>query len=179
MSLPVKNGLKTLLLTGVRSGELIKAKWENIDLNKKEWFIPKEDTKTLEAWTVPLTNEVITLINELQGLDPIYVFAGKNGMMTDKVLGRAMRRLFEREALTIKQVRPHDFRRTVRTHLEKLNVAPHIAEKCLNHSLGSINAVYNKNTYLSERREALERWEQFLMLQVNPQENVTHIRKVG
>ncbi|NOQ14243.1 MAG: tyrosine-type recombinase/integrase [Methyloprofundus sp.] len=179
MSLPVKNGLKVLMLTGVRSGELIKAKWENIDLNKKEWFIPKEDTKTLEEWTVPLTNEVVTLINELQGLDPVYVFAGRNGMMTDKVLGRAMRRFFESGALTIEQVRPHDFRRTIRTHLEKLNIAPHIAEKCLNHSLGAINAVYNKNTYLDERREALERWEQFLMLQVNPQEKVIHIRKAG
>lgn len=80
--------------TGTRTGELIKAKWEHIDLEKREWFIPKENTKTLEAWTIPLTNEVINLISELQGLDPVYVFAGKNGMMTDKVLGRAMRRFF-------------------------------------------------------------------------------------
>jgi integrase len=179
MSLPVKNGLKTLMLTGVRSGELIKAKWVNIDLDKKEWFIPKEDTKTLEAWTVPLTNTVITLIKELQGIDPIYVFAGKNGMMTDKVLGRAMRRFFETGALDIERVRPHDFRRTVRTHLEKLNVQPHIAEKCLNHSLGAINAVYNKNTYLDERRDALERWETFFMLQINPQQNVTYIKQAS
>ncbi len=179
MSLATKNGLKVLLLTGVRTGELIKATWENIDLNKKEWFIPKGDTKTLEAWTVPLTNEVITLIKELHEIDPIYVFAGKNGMMTDKVMGRAMRRLFEVGTLDIEPVRPHDFRRTVRTHLEKLNVPPHIAEKCLNHSLGAINAVYNKNTYLDERREALERWEVFFMLQVNPQQNVTHIRQAS
>ncbi len=179
LSLPVKNGLKTLMLTGVRSGELIKAQWEHIDLKKREWFIPKENTKTLEAWTVPLTNEVINLITELQGLDPVYVFAGKNGMMTDKVLGRAMRRFFESGTLDIEQVRPHDFRRTIRTHLEKLNVQPHIAEKCLNHSLGAINAVYNKNTYLDERREALKRWSEFVMLQVNPQENVTHIRQAS
>ena len=88
-------------------------------------------------------------------------------MMTDKVLGRAMRHFFETGALGIERVRPHDFRRTVRTHLEKLNVQPHIAEKCLNHSLAAINAVYNKNTYLNERREALERWEGFLMRQIN------------
>lgn len=178
MSLPVKNGLKVLLLTGTRTGELIKAKWEHIDLNKKEWFIPKENTKTLEAWTIPLTNQVINLISELQGIDPDYVFAGKNGMMTDKVLGRAMRRFFESGALTIEKVRPHDFRRTVRTHLEKLNVQPHIAEKCLNHSLGAINAVYNKNTYIDERREALERWSQFVKLQINPQPNVIPLNQV-
>jgi len=50
MSLPVKNGLKVLMLTGVRTGELIKAKWANIDFDKKELFIPKEDTKALERW---------------------------------------------------------------------------------------------------------------------------------
>ena len=179
MSLPVKNGLKVLMLTGVRSGELIKAKWEHINLDKKEWFIPKENTKTLQEWTVPLTREAMNLITELQGIDPDYVFCGLKGMMTDKVMGRAMRRLFEIGALDIEPVRPHDFRRTVRTHLEKLNVAPHIAEKCLNHSLGAINAVYNKNSYIDERREALERWNEFVSLQVNPQSNVTHIRQVG
>ncbi len=179
MSLPVKNGLKVLMLTGVRTGELLKAKWVNIDLDKKEWFIPKMDTKTLREWTVPLTSEVITLIKELQGLDPDYVFCGKNGMLSDKVTGRAMARLFESGALGIEKVRPHDFRRTVRTHLEKLNIPIHIAEKCLNHSLGAINATYNKNSYLDERREALERWNEFVMLQVNPQANVTHIRQVG
>lgn len=177
LSLSVKNGLKILLLTGVRTGELLKAKWEHIDLEKKEWFIPKGDTKTFEAWTVPLTSQTLRLIEELKGIDSVYVFPGKNGMMTDKVPGRAMRRLFEVGVLDIEKVTPHDFRRTVRTHLEKLNVQPHIAEKCLNHSLGAINAVYNKNTYIEERREALERWEVFLMLQVEPQQNVTHIQK--
>jgi len=180
LSLPVKNGLKVLLLTGVRTGELIKARWDNIDFNKKEWFIPKENTKTLEEWTVPLTDETINLLTELQDIDPVYVFAGKNGQLSDKVLGRAMRRFFETGVLTIEKVTPHDFRRTVRTHLEKnLAIAPHIAEKCLNHSLGSINAIYNKNTYLDERRKALKRWDQFLMLQVNPQENVVNFKKTG
>jgi len=179
MSLPVKNALKMLLLTGVRTGELLKTEWEHIDLEKKEWFFPKENTKTLQEWTVPLTNEVIKLLTELQDISPVYVFAGTNGQLSDKVLGRALKRLFDSKALTIERTTPHDFRRTIRTHLEKLGIAPHIAEKCLNHSLGAINAVYNKNTYFDERREALERWEVFLMLQVNPQENVTHIKQAS
>jgi len=179
LSLPVKNGLKILLLTGVRTGELIKAKWEHINFEKKEWFIPKENTKTLQEWTVPLTPKAMSLIAELQGLDSDYVFCGLNGMISDKAMGRAMRRLFEIGALDIEPVRPHDFRRTVRTHLEKLNVAPHIAEKCLNHSLGAINATYNKNSYLDERREALERWTEFVSLQVSEKSNVIHIKKAG
>ncbi|MCK5189802.1 MAG: site-specific integrase [Methylococcales bacterium] len=180
LSLPVKNGLKVLMLTGVRSGELMKARWENINFETKEWLIPKQDTKTLSEWIVPLTDKVIELFRELQVFNSVHVFCGKNGQLSDKVLGRAMRRFFESGALTIDGVRPHDFRRTIRTHLEKnLKVAPHIAEKCLNHSLGAINAIYNKNNYLHERREALERWTEFVMLQVDPRSNVTHIKRVG
>lgn len=39
----------------------MKAQWHNIDFDKKEWFIPKGDTKTLEEWTIPLTDAVIEL----------------------------------------------------------------------------------------------------------------------
>ncbi len=173
MSLLTKNALKMLLLTGVRTGELLKAQWGNIDLSKREWFIPKDDTKTGVEWTVPLTSEVIKLLTELQGIDPIYVFN-----LSDKSLGHAMRRFFANGTLTIEKVTPHDFRRTVRTHLEKLGVAPHISEKCLNHSLGAINATYNKNTYFNERRQALELWEAFLMRQVSPQNNVIDMASV-
>ncbi len=174
-----KKWLKAFITQRGRTGELMKTQWSDINFKKKEWFIPKENTKTLEQWTVPLTNEVINLFSDLQGIDPVYVFSGKTGMLSDKALARAMWRFFKLGVLTIEQVKPHDFRRTLRTHLERLNVPPHVAEKCLNHSLGSINAVYNKNTYINERREALERWEQFLMLQVNPQQNIIPIRQAG
>ncbi|MBI4207417.1 MAG: hypothetical protein HY527_20550 [Betaproteobacteria bacterium] len=33
-----------------------------------------------------------------------------------------------------------------------------IAERCLNHSLGGLVAVYDKHDYLTERRKALELW---------------------
>ena len=39
--------------------------------------------------------------------------------------------------------------------LAELKVLPHIAERCLNHKLKGIEAVYNQHDYLEERREAL------------------------
>jgi integrase len=56
------------------------------------------------------------------------------------------------------QPTPHDLRRTCRTHLGKLGVPPHIAERCLNHALGKIAATYDVHDYLPERRAALETW---------------------
>ena len=62
-SLPFKTGLKLLLLTGVRTGELLNSEWKHIDFDRKEWLIPKQNTKTMKEWVVPLTPMVIDLLS--------------------------------------------------------------------------------------------------------------------
>ncbi len=172
MSEPVRASFRILLLSGVRSGELRQAKWVDIDFDKKTWFIPEENSKTRE-WTVPLSSHLITQFKSLHALSSIseWVVPGKSGPVTDKVFGRAMRRLFEQGILTIDPACPHDLRRTMRSHMDDLNIEPHIAEKCLNHSLGSIAETYNRNEMLTQRREALEKWGDHVDLIVNPREN--------
>jgi len=187
MSEPTRNGIRILLLTGVRTSELLKARWEHIDFNKGEWFVPEVNSKTT-AWTVPLTPAVVTLFEALHdiaqdvpdtdGTRPSpWVMASEDsavGHVTDKTLGRAFRRLFElrvdgKPLLDIAHCSPHDLRRTLRTHLADLkmldpetgtlrDIEPHIAEKCLNHSLGRIEKTYNRNSLLKQRRAALVAW---------------------
>jgi integrase len=185
MSVQVRIGLKILLLTGVRTGELLKANWQQIDFNKAEWFIPEENSKTT-AWTVPMVPAVRALFHELKeiadDLESPWVMAGRtDGPISDKVTGRAMRRLFELKGkdgeplLAIPSCSPHDFRRTLRTHLEDLGIEPHIAEKCLNHSLGRIERTYNRNALTAKRREALQKWADFVDLLVTDRANVVRI----
>lgn len=52
----------------------------------------------------------------------------------------------------------HDLRRTCRTGLARLKVAPHIAERVLNHAQEKIPGTYDVHDYLDEKREALEQW---------------------
>lgn len=52
----------------------------------------------------------------------------------------------------------HDIRRTVRTGLGKLGVAPHIAEAVLNHLPAKLIRTYDRNTYENEKRAALDAW---------------------
>ena len=57
--------------------------------------------------------------------------------------------------------RLHDLRRTCVSGMAGLGVAPHVADKILNHQSGSISgvaAVYQRHQFLAERKEALERW---------------------
>jgi integrase len=57
--------------------------------------------------------------------------------------------------------RLHDLRRTCVSGMAALGVAPHVADKILNHQSGTISgvaAVYQRHQFLTERKEALERW---------------------
>jgi hypothetical protein len=52
----------------------------------------------------------------------------------------------------------HDIRRTVRTGLGKLGVAPHVAEAVLNHLPAKLIRTYDRNTYEVEKKAALDAW---------------------
>ena len=57
--------------------------------------------------------------------------------------------------------RLHDLRRTCVSGMARLGVAPHVADKILNHQSGTISgvaAVYQRHEFLAERRAALNRW---------------------
>ena len=57
--------------------------------------------------------------------------------------------------------RLHDLRRTCVSEMARLGIAPHVADKILNHQAGTISgvaAVYQRHDFIAERREALEIW---------------------
>ncbi len=92
-----------------------------------------------------------------------YVLSGvkANMPLTENALPRAIKRIEER--LGIPSWTAHDLRRTFATQLgEALNVEPVVIEKCLGHKMPRIMATYNKNEMLPQRKEALERWAQFV-----------------
>jgi integrase len=183
LSVQIRLGLKLLLLTGVRSGELRLAKWEHIDFDNALWKIPAGNTKNAKAWSVPLSDTALALFNDLydeaNGSDWVLRSADREVPITDKAMARAIRRLFslkdknDKRLLDIPRFYPHDLRRTLRTHLSRLGIAPHIAEKCLNHSLSKIGKTYDKHTFIDERREALQLWADSIDLALNPRDNVT------
>jgi integrase len=180
--------MRLLLLTAARTGELLRARWEHVDLKGATWTIPVENqklTKTQERrarpFVIPLPPTAVELFTELQrlaahvrvgGKPSPWVMAGtgETGRYDEKSFGHALRRLFATKALVLPggPITPHDLRRTARTHLGKLRVPLHIVERCLNHSLGRIVQTYDVGDYLEERREALEKWAAYVGRLVAP-----------
>lgn len=62
---------------------------------------------------------------------------------------------------------PHDLRRTFATRLAGMGVAPHVVEKCLNHQMQGVMAIYNRHDYADERRAATEAWSAELVRHID------------
>jgi integrase len=190
----VRNGLKILLLTAVRSAELLQATWDELDFKAAEWTIPvahmkltKARERTARPWIIPLGPTALGLFKELQALASAigsshvmasFHPASRGEPTSEKALNHAMRRLFEGETPILRfdgeRPTPHDLRRSARTHLgDTLGVPWHIAERCLNHAIGTITATYDVGDYLKERRAALEKWDAYVARLVAPEQSRT------
>jgi len=188
MSDPVRIGIKILLLSGVRSGELIQAQWQHVDFNKAQWVIPVENSKTT-GWTVPLSTHLLTLFKALHHLtaDTPFLMPGKpkeaEGVVTApmdrKVFYVAVKRLYAGGNLDdIQRISPHDLRRTMRTAMgETLDITDDIGEACLNHSRGGVHGAYNKSKLLTQRGEALQKWGDYVDLLTTERVNVVLLDK--
>lgn len=153
---------KLLLILAVRKQELTAARWEEFDLENAVWHLPAERTKTGEAIRIPLPADAGDWLRQLHRLaaGSRYVFPARKMQhrmiphihenTLNAALGKVKHGL---EAFTI-----HDLRRTARSHLAGLGVAPHVAEKILNHKLKGVEGRYDRYDYFAERKEALDQW---------------------
>lgn len=168
MSRPNALMVKILLATGARIGELVRAEWVHLDFDRAEWTIPPEHSKTKKGFVIPLPPMVAGWFAELKAMAfgsrfvmPIRTrFDGKEGdaHMEPTTLNASLVTLAKKLGKKCRRFSPHDLRSTCRSHLGAMGVDVLIAERCLNHSLGGLVAVYDKHDYLTERRRALELW---------------------
>lgn len=95
-------------------------------------------------------------------------------------LNAALNRLHDNISKKCRRFTPHDLRSTARSHLGALGVDVLIAERCLNHSLGGLVAVYDKHDYITDRRNALELWSAKLAaLEAGKPFNVVPLRRLA
>ena len=71
------NALRFTCLTGSRTNEVLGMRWDEIDFDARLWVCPDERMKTGEKHHVPLTDEMLAIIEPLQALKSEYVFEGQ------------------------------------------------------------------------------------------------------
>jgi integrase len=163
--------VRLLLLLGVRRTELARARWAEFDLDEALWTIPPGRMKSDEPHVVALAPPALEILNALPRSSN-FVFTARG----DKPLnnfGELKQRLDLRiNALNgDKPIEPftfHDCRRTFRTGLSSLAIAPHVAEMCIAHRQPALHRTYDLHRFNAERRHAFNVWATYLTGVVSP-----------
>src|SRR4029077_19722453 len=119
---------KLLLVTAQRRDEVAGMKWDEIDLKKRVWIIPRERAKNDRAHEVHLSDLAIEIIEGVQQSSPLLFTT--NGER--HVSGYSRSKTTLDRHMGIDDWILHDLRRTAATGMAKLNIPPHVVDKILN-----------------------------------------------
>lgn len=153
--------LSVIAYTAQRPGEVMKMRKQ--DLDGRWWTIPGSDTKNGLPHRVYLTDSAWKHIAPHIERDSDYVFPSpkKSAPGSPEKPISTLQKGHEkaRDAAKLKDGRIHDWRRTAASRMASKGVARQVIGHVLNHVEGSITAVYDRHSYDSEKRRALELWE--------------------
>jgi integrase len=159
-----KCAMKSSPMLFVRPGELRRAEWSEIDLEKAEWRIAAAKMKGRVMHIVPLAKQAVRVLAELKPLTDrsAWVFPGvrTNGEpMSENTVNAALRRLgYDRATLTA-----HGFRGMASTMLHEQGWASDVIERQLSHAeRNSVKAAYNHAEHLPARRKMMQAWADYL-----------------
>ncbi len=152
-----------MLCHGSRLGETRLARWRNVNLDARRWFIPAGDTKTKAEHTLPLTAQACALLRRYerlqaaQGYSGPLLFPGSQGAPVSPSKANTLFTVLARGEWS-----SHDLRKVARTAWTDLGVDYMVGELLLNHAMKDLDATYIHTTAEGLKRRALEIWHQQL-----------------
>lgn len=151
--------LEFTILTAGRTGEVIGAPWDEIDLDARTWTVPGERMKGGRPHRVPLCERALAILREAKEANGDFVFPGRKG---DALSNMACLKVLERMArddLTV-----HGFRSTFRDWAgEETSFPRDVIEMALAHRVaGKTEEAYWRGDLFEKRRRLMEAWAQYL-----------------
>jgi integrase len=158
--------VRLLMLTGCRAAEIGELRWSEIDGDRI--LLPAARTKNARAHVVPLASAARAILDARRAgrrADRDFVF-GRDPGRPFAAWSFSKAALDARLGDAVEHWTNHDLRRTSATHMAEIGIAPHIIEACLNHvsgHKGGVAGIYNRATYETPKRLALEAWANHLL----------------
>lgn len=152
--------LEFTILTAARTNEVIAARWEEVDLEKKLWTVPAERMKAGKEHVVPLSRRAVKVLKELQGIKTgPFVFPGgkADAPLSNMAMSATLKRM-NRSDITV-----HGFRSTFRDWAGEQTTFPReLIEHALAHQLkDKAEAAYARSTMPEKRRKLMEAWAEY------------------
>jgi len=156
--------MKMMVLTFVRTGELIGARWDEINWAEKQWEIPATRMKMKQPHIVPLSRQVLAILKELHDIstNAVYIFPSQirsNKHMSNNTLLKALERMGYKGEAT-----GHGFRAlAMSTIKEKLGYRHEVVDRQLAHAQrNQVDAAYDRAQFLDERRKMMQKWADYI-----------------
>ena len=154
----IKLALEFLILTAARTGEILGAKWSEIDLEAATWTVPDERMKAGRSHRVPLSDRAIAILEaarKLTGKKPgTYVFPAprKDAPLSHRSLATVMQRMGIKATV-------HGFRSSFRDWAEeRTNFSRRTCEAALAHTVKGVEGDYMRSDLFDKRRELMQSW---------------------
>lgn len=156
-------------LTGSRTSEVLMMRWDEVDSQARLWTCPADRMKGGVVHRVPLTDEMLAIIEPLRAMQSDYVFEGqkRHKPLSNMAMLMLLRRM-QVEGITV-----HGFRSTFRDWASEVAEAPReVAEMSLAHKVGSdVERAYARSDLLEKRRLLMAQWSQYVLAHI-PQVNL-------
>jgi integrase len=155
--------LEFLILTASRTGEVLGARWDEINRNDKLWQVPWQRVKKRKPeygpHRVPLSSATLAVLARVEKLrgNSEYIFPGaQRDMLSDRVLDKLLCRMG-------REITVHGFRATFKTWAgECTNFPRELAELALAHTVGDVTErAYQRGDLLEKRRRLMALWAEF------------------
>ncbi len=154
-------GLELIILTAMRTNEVLQATWGEFDFVERVWTVPAARMKNSKVHRVPLNDAMISVLEQQQGKDPVFVFPSskvKGAPVGLNAADRVMR------SMGIESYVVHGFRSSFRTWAgEETHHPRDVCELCLAHTLAKkTEAAYSRGDKLEKRRVLMDEWAHFV-----------------
>jgi len=153
-----------MMLTFVRTSEMIKAEWDEFDLDQNIWLIPAARMKMNKDHLVPLSDQVIQILKDIRASHnhEKYVFPSRENSqkhMSNATVLMAIRRMGYGGKMT-----GHGFRSMAMSIvMEKLGYRHEVPDRQLAHSKrGDVNKAYDRAMFLEERTKMMQEWANYI-----------------
>ena len=167
--------LEFAILTAARTGEVIGAKWGEVDLEKAVWTIPASRMKAGKEHRVPLSPRAVEILNAVQELRQEWLFPAVRG---GTLSGMAMSMLLRRMQV---DVTVHGFRSSFRDWCaESTGYGHEVAEMALAHTIDNkVERAYRRGDLFEKRRRLMGDWATFCISGGVDRDNVRPMRNLG
>lgn len=152
--------LEFAVLTAGRTGEVVGAKWDEFDLDAKQWTVPAERMKAGKVHRVPLSDRALEILDALpreEGNQFVFLGEKKGRGLSNMALLMTLRRLKRTE------ITAHGFRSTFRDWAAETTAYPsETVEMALAHAIGNkVEAAYRRMDLFDKRRRLMADWATF------------------